>query len=264
MFTTSHRPTARLLRPPRCLPAWSHVHNQPSPRRATSLATTLLASVEPCSQPAFLSRTASSSLNTAPRWQAAWWRGSRFRDISGLEHRSTLASSVVARQPISWTSLVLNTAPRWQAAWWRGSRFRDISGLEHRSTLASSVVATQPISWTSLVLNTAPRWQAAWWRGSRILRGRLWCWEVVSTSVATGLGGGLAPFERQRSPRQNSHHIPREDPQSTRDRYFSNDAHLTSNTFSTSRPETHSWTRIRHWPGVAVRGKRRGMIRWPS
>jgi len=84
--------------------------------------------------------------------------------ISGLEHRSTLASSVVAKQPISCRYLVLNTAPRWRAAWWRSSRFRadiwsrtplhagkqrggeaadlvQISGLEHRSTLASSVVA---------------------------------------------------------------------------------------------------------------------------
>jgi len=48
-----------------------------------------------------------------------------FRGISGREHRSTLASSVVARGPI----------------------FRGISGVEHRSTLASSVVARRPIFW---------------------------------------------------------------------------------------------------------------------
>jgi len=43
-----------------------------------------------------------------------------FANISGLEHRSTLASSVVAKT----TDL-----------------FANISGLEHRSALASSVVA---------------------------------------------------------------------------------------------------------------------------
>jgi hypothetical protein len=34
---------------------------------------------------------------TAPRWQAAWWRSNGFLGgfISALEHRATLASSVV-------------------------------------------------------------------------------------------------------------------------------------------------------------------------
>ncbi len=97
MFRTRARPAARPLRPPRCLPAWSHVQNQSSPRRATSSATTLLASVEPCSEPDIAPLTASGILNTAPRWQAAWWRSNGFLGgfISGLEHRSTLASSVV-------------------------------------------------------------------------------------------------------------------------------------------------------------------------
>ena len=40
------------FRPPRCLPAWSRVQNQSSTRPATASATTLLASVEPCSRPA--------------------------------------------------------------------------------------------------------------------------------------------------------------------------------------------------------------------
>ncbi|NLF70367.1 MAG: hypothetical protein GX575_15120 [Candidatus Anammoximicrobium sp.] len=44
-----------------------------------------------------------------------------FGDVSGVEHRSTLASSVVATQAVF---------------------FGDISGVGHRSTLASSVVAT--------------------------------------------------------------------------------------------------------------------------
>ena len=51
VFRTRHRPAPRPLRPPRCSPAWSHVQNQTSSRPATSLATTLLASVEPCSEP---------------------------------------------------------------------------------------------------------------------------------------------------------------------------------------------------------------------
>ena len=38
-------------------------------------------------------------LNTAPRWQAAWWRGYAFGgSVSGAEHRSTEASSAVAAE----------------------------------------------------------------------------------------------------------------------------------------------------------------------
>ncbi|NLF73722.1 MAG: hypothetical protein GX575_32205 [Candidatus Anammoximicrobium sp.] len=51
-------------------------------------------------------------------------KGADFVEMSGLEHRSTLASSVVAK----------------------GADFVEISGLEHRSTLASSVVAFLRIS----------------------------------------------------------------------------------------------------------------------
>ena len=51
VFRTRARPAPRPLRPPRCLPAWSRVQNQSSARPATSSATTLLASVEPCSEP---------------------------------------------------------------------------------------------------------------------------------------------------------------------------------------------------------------------
>ncbi len=86
-------------------------------------ATTLLASVEPCSEPdidpprdlfghhaarqrgaMFKTRrcpdqTAPRIVNTAPRWRAAWWRSSGFLGgfIAGLEHRPTLASSVVTQ-----------------------------------------------------------------------------------------------------------------------------------------------------------------------
>ena len=74
MFSTSRRPAPRPLRPPRCLPAWSHVQHQPTSRRATSSATTLLASVEPCSKPDVGALTASSISNTAPRCLPAWWR----------------------------------------------------------------------------------------------------------------------------------------------------------------------------------------------
>ena len=125
MFSTSRRPPPRSLRPPRCLPAWSHVPHQPSASSTLPLATTLLASVEPCSAPA----------DAPPRdlfgHHAACRRGAMFKAsrrpahcVHRLEHRSTLASSVVAKQPISCRYLVLNTAPRWQAAWWRSSRFR--------------------------------------------------------------------------------------------------------------------------------------------
>jgi hypothetical protein len=42
-------------------------------------------------------------LNTAPRWQAAWWRGYALGGrVSGAEHRSTEASSAVAaRSPLT-------------------------------------------------------------------------------------------------------------------------------------------------------------------
>jgi hypothetical protein len=120
VFRTRHRPAARHLRPPRCSPAWSHVQNQTSPRPATSSATTLLVSGEPCSEPDL----------APPRdlfgHHAACQRGAVFRTrprpdhgADRREHRSTLASSVVAKQRSSW--------------WIR-------SGLEHRPTLASSVV----------------------------------------------------------------------------------------------------------------------------
>ena len=97
MFRTSRRPAPRFLRPPRCLPAWSPVQHQPPARPTLSSATTLLASVEPCSAPAIVPLHASFGHHAAcqrgamfrtsrrpaprflrpPRWQAAWWRSSR-------------------------------------------------------------------------------------------------------------------------------------------------------------------------------------------
>jgi len=42
-------------------------------------------------------------LNMAPRWQAAWWpKRSRGGAMSGAEHGSTLASSVVAEEVARW------------------------------------------------------------------------------------------------------------------------------------------------------------------
>jgi len=61
MFSTRLRPTTPPLRPPRCSPAWSHVQHQTSPHHATPSATTLLASVEPCSEPDFVPAHATSS-----------------------------------------------------------------------------------------------------------------------------------------------------------------------------------------------------------
>jgi hypothetical protein len=58
------------------------------------------------------------------------------------EHRSTLASSVVAEDRLPGVSLlVVNTAPRWRAAWWRQGREGRVSGGAHRPTEASSAVA---------------------------------------------------------------------------------------------------------------------------
>ena len=82
-------------------------------------ATTLLVSVEPCSEPDI----------APPRdlfgHHAACQRGAMFPTrrrpdhcVQRREHRSTLASSVVAKQRISGGfALVLNTVPRWRAAW---------------------------------------------------------------------------------------------------------------------------------------------------
>jgi len=116
---TSPRP--RPLRPPRCLP-----------------------SVEPCSRPDVVPITASSAGNTAPRWQAAWWRSNGFLGgfASGLEHRSRWRAAWWRSNGfLGGFALVLNTAPRWQAAWWRSNGF--LGGF-------------------ALVLNTVPRWRAAW------------------------------------------------------------------------------------------------------
>ena len=65
MFRTSPRPATRPVGPPRCSPAWSHVQNQPSSRHAPSRATTLLASVEPCSEPALVPPRALSGHHAA-------------------------------------------------------------------------------------------------------------------------------------------------------------------------------------------------------
>ena len=175
------RPTRILpFRPPRCLPAWSRAQNQPlcpprdfflfghhaacqrgavfkTSRRArhaisSSSATTLLASVEPCSKPAVEPATRFLPLwppRCSPAWSrvqnqpsspprdfflfghhAACQRGAVFKTSRRARHAissslaTTLASSVVAKRPSSGTSLVLNTAPRWRAAWWRRDRVR--------------------------------------------------------------------------------------------------------------------------------------------
>jgi len=60
---------------------------------------------------------------------------------AGVEHGSTLASSVVAED-------VARSTP---------------AGVEHGSTLASSVVAEDREGARRMVLNMAPRWPAAWW-----------------------------------------------------------------------------------------------------
>jgi len=126
MFITSRRASTRFLRlgPPRCSPAWSHVHHQ-SPRLyaiSSPWATTLLASVEPCSAPVAVPLRDFFALGH----HAACQRGAMFRTrhrpapcFPYLEHRPTLASSVVAKNRNSGTALVLNIAPRWRAAWWR-------------------------------------------------------------------------------------------------------------------------------------------------
>jgi len=161
MFRTGRRPAPPRLRPPRCLPAWSHVQDRPSSRAATPLATTLLASVEPCSGPAVVLRRHAFGHHAAcqrgamfrtsrrraprrlrpPRCLPAWChvqdRRSSCPRVQRLEHRSTLASSVVAKRTISRTSLVVNTAPRWRAAWWRSGGYR--RKVASATTLLASV-----------------------------------------------------------------------------------------------------------------------------
>ena len=99
----------------------------PAHATSSSSATTLLASVEPCSEPASCPLTRRLRLRPPrclPAWSHVQHQTSPHHCVQHLEHRSTLASSVVAKGPISRTSLVLNTAPRWRAAWWRRSPFR--------------------------------------------------------------------------------------------------------------------------------------------
>jgi len=115
--------------PPRCSPAWSDVQDQRCPRshrlfrhhaarqrgavfkmlNALSGSTTgaehgsTLASSVVASEAKGLGRRL--VLNTAPRWQAAWWpRRSRGGTTAGTEHGSTLASSVVAEEEdVAWS-----------------------------------------------------------------------------------------------------------------------------------------------------------------
>jgi|GEM_PF-2787358 len=199
MFSTSRPPSPRFLWPPRCLPAWSHVQHQPPAQSTLPLATTLLASVEPCSAPAVgparasfghhaacqrgamfsTSRPPSPRFLWPPRCLPAWSHvqhqppaqsHASFGHHAACQRGAMFSTSrrpSPSRRPAT-ASSILNTAPRWRAAWWRSSRFRadiwsrtplhagkqrggeaadlvQIAGLEHRSTLASSVVAKQPI-----------------------------------------------------------------------------------------------------------------------
>ena len=83
-------------------------------------ATTLLVSVEPCSEPEIAPPRDLFGHHAACRRGAMFSMGPRpDHCVSHREHRSTLASSVVAKQRISW----------WIC-----------SGFERRPTLASSVV----------------------------------------------------------------------------------------------------------------------------
>ena len=194
MFRTSRRRAPRRLRPPRCLSAWSHVQDQPTSRHAPCRATTLLASVEPCSGPAVVpprdvlghhaacqrgamfrtSRRRATRPVGPPRCLSAW---SHVQDqptsrprVQRFEHRSTLASSVVAKRTISRTSLVLNTAPRWQAAWWRSGGYpRNVASAT--TLLASVEPCSGPADVAPRVLlghhaaerGTGPRFRARGW-----------------------------------------------------------------------------------------------------
>ena len=103
-------------------PAWSHVQPEPSACSTLSSATTLLASVEPCSEPAVApprdlvghhaacqrgamfstSRRPAARPRRPPRCLPAWSHvqpePSACHCVQHLEHRSTLASSVVAKR----------------------------------------------------------------------------------------------------------------------------------------------------------------------
>ncbi len=87
-------------------------------------ATTLLASVEPCSQP-----ERRPARNSPPPPGSSGW--------SGVQYPARLVASLGIPRPSA-----MNIAPRWQAAWWRGRSIRRDAGL---------------------VLNTARRRQAPPW-----------------------------------------------------------------------------------------------------
>jgi len=166
MFRTSRRPAApspattllasvepcsepagvspRPLRPPRCWPAWSHVQNQPTSRRALSghhaagqrgamfrtsrrpatpsPATTLLASVEPCSQPAGVPPRRLRPPRCWPAWSHVHNQPASRRVLSG-HHAAGQRGAMfrTSRRPAA-PSSVVNSAPRRQAAWWRKQR----------------------------------------------------------------------------------------------------------------------------------------------
>ena len=184
MFNTSRRPARRFLRPPRCLPAWSHVQHQgssrsalssrpprclaawshvqhqPSARSSLSSATTLLASVEPCSAPAV------GQFRAFFGHHAAWQRGAMFSTSDRPARRFLRPPRCLP----AWSHVQHQRSASAQP---EPSSSHCVQHLEHRSTLASSVVAKRPVSWRYLVLNIAPRWQAAWWRSSEF-RGDIW------------------------------------------------------------------------------------------
>jgi len=117
MFRTSRRPAPRPVGPPRCLSAWSHVQDQPSSRAATPSATTLLASVEPCSGPADVAPRAVLGHHAA-RQRGAMFRTSRRRAtrpvgpprcLSAWSHVQDQPSSRPA--PSSATTLLASVEP---------------------------------------------------------------------------------------------------------------------------------------------------------
>ena len=198
MFRTSRLPAPRPFGPPRCSPAWSRVQNQPPARPTPFRATTLLASVEPCSQPAVCPPRPFGPPRCSPAWSRVHnqpsARPTPFRATALLASvepcskpaacpprpfgppRCSPAWSHVQNQPPARHTLSGHHAARQRGAVFKTSR---LPATPFRATtlLASVEPCSKPAACPRFsrnpatafsILNTAPRWRAAWWRRQAI------------------------------------------------------------------------------------------------
>ena len=175
MFSTSRRPALALFGHHAARQRGAMFSTSPRPRHAPCRATTLLASVEPCSAPAAVPATRPVG---PPRCSPAWSHvqnqpSSPPRALSGhhaARQRGAMFST--SRRPA--LALLGHHAARQRGAMFSTSCRPALALFGHHAARQRGAMFStsrrpalrQPMSsWTSLVLNTAPRWRAAWGPG---------------------------------------------------------------------------------------------------